>query len=880
MGHTARVKKLLWRIVHLLVLATLAISQPLLSILGENPTFFTAHSSSPGQIVAFAILVALAPAFVLSVVMFAAHARSDRLGQHFFRGSMVALTFLFVIQVVDVIGGFAWLVVVIAIAATYGLMTLYVKHDRVRSVVSVLAVLPPVVVVYFLFFSAANSVVFPDDVEAVTLETLLGTDLENDLGGIVDNQDQPDSAVSNEAEPPNTSADRDDPDNAAVSPSTAGQASLVERLNERFPPVYLLVFDELPWNSLLDETGRIDPVRYPNFARLAETSHVFNNATTVGFTTELAVPALLASTLQTQPAPVYSMYPNNLFTLLGGVYDVSSWDPLVDLCPDSVCNGSTPEQVLDLIAVDGTAPTTNSTTTTAAPATPATTASTTVAASSTISSATTTSLSTSSTAPLPAPRNDETNSSDKGSLALLFEDAAIVFGHLVAPEGMNLGLPSIGAGWGNFGGGLTTTTVPTPTTAQELTTTTTTASTTTTQASPTTGSTTTTRASPTTATLPPLDQSQPSTTLQIATEVETNVGGDPVDPERIAEERTAFLDSLISLDTRVFDFRREVAAINPRGLPRLHFMHTLLPHVPWRLRADGSSYADIGLPGYFSKWDNDGVKARFGQQRHLLQLGFADHLLGEYLDRLETIGDFDRAMVIVTADHGVSFVAGERSRGVGDMNVGGIAGVPLLFKKPHQTSGTVQPEPVQLVDIVPTIAALLGVDAPWDFDGRNMFSAQPAVDRAVGGTGGSVKVPEDFTTITEELAADMHEVFGDGTSGSLYGLGGAHDLIGTPARDWATNQSAHCWVKERPIAIPEPDGSVGYVFGLIDAPPGASIAFAVVVDGIVAGTARSFRDGPAHRVFAIGDSQYWQGENPAVELHEIINSRLAPIPHC
>ena len=527
-GHTARVKKLLWRIVHLLVLATLAISQPLLSILGENPTFFTAHSSSPGQIVAFAILVALAPAFVLSVVMFAAHARSDRLGQHFFRGSMVALTFLFVIQVVDVIGGFAWLVVVIAIAATYGLMTLYVKHDRVRSVVSVLAVLPPVVVIYFLFFSAANSVVFPDDVEAVTLETLLGTDLENDLGGIVDNQDQPDSAVSNEAEPPNTSADRDDPDNAAVSPSTAGQASLVERLNERFPPVYLLVFDELPWNSLLDETGRIDPVRYPNFARLAETSHVFNNATTVGFTTELAVPALLASTLQTQPAPVYSMYPNNLFTLLGGVYDVSSWDPLVDLCPDSVCNGSAPEQVLELIAVDGTV----STSTTAAPAI-------TVSASSTTDPTTSTTVSTTSSAvPLSEPTHDETGGDDKGSLSLLLQDATIVFGHLAAPEGTDFGLPSIGAGWGNFGRGLTTATTPTATTS---TSTTTTSTTTTQYGTTTTANTTTSTQVATTTTQPSSDTSQTTTTLQIATDVEITDGTDPVDPERIAEERTAFL---------------------------------------------------------------------------------------------------------------------------------------------------------------------------------------------------------------------------------------------------------------------------------------------------------------------------------------------------
>ena len=860
MGHTSRVKTLLWRIVHLLVLATLAISQPLLSILGENPTFFTAHSSSPGQIVAFAILVALVPTFVLSAVMLGGHAHSQRVGRHIFRGAMAALTFLFVIQVVDVIGGPALLVIAIAIASTYGLMAVYVRHERVRSAVSVLAVLPPLVVIHFLFVSAASSVVFPDDVEAVTLETLLGADLD-DIAHPAD-QDRLESAATDKVDPADTSTRQDDSDNAAVGPDTVEQASLVERLNDRFPPIHLLVFDELPWHSLLDERGQIDSVRYGNFARLAETSHVFNNATTDGFTTELAVPALLASTLQTQPAPVYSMYPNNLFTLLGGVYDVSSWDPLVDLCPDSVCNGSAPEQVLELIAVDGTV----STSTTAAPAITVSTSST------TNPTASTTVSTTSSDAPLSEPTHDETEGDDKGSLSLLLQDAAIVFGHLAAPEGTDFGLPSIGAGWGNFGRGLTTATTPTATT---------TASTTTTQnGMTTTANTTTSTRVATTTTQPSSDTSQTTTTLQIATDVEITDGTDPVDPERIAEERTAFLDSLISLDTRVFDFRREIAAIEAGDLPRLHFMHTLLPHVPWRLRPDGSSYADIGLPGYFSKWDDDQDKARFGQQRHLLQLGFADHLLGEYLDRLEAIGDLDRAMVIVTADHGISFVPGERSRGVNDVNVGGIAGVPLILKEPNQKAGTVQPQPVRLIDIVPTIAELLGVDAPWDFAGRNMFSAQPAVDRAVGGTGGSVKVPEDFTTITEELAAEMHEVFGDGHSGSLYGLGGAHDLIGAPARDWATNQSAHCWVKERPTTIPDADGSIGYVFGLIDAPPGASIPFAIVVDGIVAGTARSFEDGPAHRVFAIGDSQYWQGEDPAVELHEIINSRLAPIPRC
>ena len=99
--------------------------------------------------------------------------------------------------------------------------------------------------------------------------------------------------------------------------------------------------------------------------------------------------------------------------------------------------------------------------------------------------------------------------------------------------------------------------------------------------------------------------------------------------------------------------------------------------------------------------------------------------------------------MIVTADHGISFVPGERSRGIGDANVGGIANVPLLYKEPGQRTGTAQTRPVQLIDIVPTIAAQLELDPPWTFDGRDMFAAEPAGDRRVQGPYGAVDVPED-----------------------------------------------------------------------------------------------------------------------------------------
>ena len=953
-------------------MATLAITQPLLSTLGENPTFFTAHSASPGQVVALAAIVSLAPAAVLGALMLAVHAFSAGAGLRTFSASMTVLAFVFVLQVVDVMPGPAVAVAVVAAALSYGLMILYTTLKPVRSTVSVLAVFPVAVVALFLFDSPVNSIVFPDDVQPVTLDELLGEDIaaesltagspapasstpsnpapaSSSVASTATTGSEPTSTATTGSEPTSTATTGSEPTSTATTgseptsittvPDTAEKpASMAERLNNRFPPIYILVLDELPWASLLDESGRIDAVRYPSFARLGATSHVFSNATTVAFNTELAVPALLTGTLQTQPAPVFSMYPDNLFTLLGGVYDVSSSDPLVDLCPPSVCNGSPPEEILELVAADEAtrsgqkAPGSTTSTTADSPPTTTTTAAATTTATTATTAATTTTATTANSSPTTAPTaaaatsttagsptttaataslalavSDTSASSSRGSLGLLLRDAAIVFGHLAVPEDATFGLPSIGATWGNFGRGPTAPAVTavdselasaTPQSAAPTTTstarrasaatTTTTAAAPTTEASsaaPVTAAPTTEASSAAPVTATPTTEARPvasdtAATLPTAAAAAAPADADPVDPQRVAQERTAFLDSLITSDTRVADFRAEVAAMEASELPRLHYLHTLLPHVPWRFRPDGSTYADIDLPGYFSRWDEVLVKARFGQQRHLLQLGLADRLLGEYLDRLEAIGDFDRATVIVAADHGISFVPGERSRGIGEANVGGIASVPLLYKEPGQRTGTVHHQPVQLIDIVPTIAAQLGLDPPWTFDGRDMFAAGPAADRRVHGPFGAVDVPENLTAAVEALAADMHRVFGDGTTGSLYGLGGAHSLIGTQALDSATAPSQHCWILEQPTTTPDADGSTGYVYGRIDAAAGAGIAVALSIDGVVAATARSYREGSLHRVYIVGDPQFWQAREPDVELHEIVGGRLAPVLHC
>ena len=118
-------------------------------------------------------------------------------------------------------------------------------------------------------------------------------------------------------------------------------------------------------------------------------------------------------------------------------------------------------------------------------------------------------------------------------------------------------------------------------------------------------------------------------------------------------------------------------------------------------------------------------------QRHLLQLGYTDRLLGRLIARLEETGLWDEALVVVTADHGVSFRVGQSDRrAVTAENVEDIAPIPLFVKAPGQDRGRVTTGPVQTIDVLPTIADALGVRLPWKVDGRPAEQAQETARRS------------------------------------------------------------------------------------------------------------------------------------------------------
>ncbi len=154
--------------------------------------------------------------------------------------------------------------------------------------------------------------------------------------------------------------------------------------------------------------------------------------------------------------------------------------------------------------------------------------------------------------------------------------------------------------------------------------------------------------------------------------------------------------------------------------PSVRFLHVLTPHNPWETLADGRHYeapkmsdADLDEEG---RWRDAYAPARF-RARHLQKLQDADVLLGRVLDELDQLGAWDDTMLVVVADHGIGFTAGQRPRPVSAANEAEMLWAPLFVKMPGQSRGEVADTPVESIDVVPMIAEGLGIDLSYEADG-------------------------------------------------------------------------------------------------------------------------------------------------------------------
>ncbi|MBK9645423.1 MAG: sulfatase [Deltaproteobacteria bacterium] len=108
------------------------------------------------------------------------------------------------------------------------------------------------------------------------------------------------------------------------------------------------------------------------------------------------------------------------------------------------------------------------------------------------------------------------------------------------------------------------------------------------------------------------------------------------------------------------------------------------------------------------------------------EISYADAQLGRLIDTIDARGDAGRTIIVVAGDHGESL--GEH--GVwfnhGDDLYDPSLHVPLVMRGGGLAPGARVPEVVELIDVAPTIYALLGLSGPEDMDGRVLPPTGPS----------------------------------------------------------------------------------------------------------------------------------------------------------
>jgi arylsulfatase A-like enzyme/Tfp pilus assembly protein PilF len=113
------------------------------------------------------------------------------------------------------------------------------------------------------------------------------------------------------------------------------------------------------------------------------------------------------------------------------------------------------------------------------------------------------------------------------------------------------------------------------------------------------------------------------------------------------------------------------------------------------------------------------------------EIAYADSQIGVLLAQLELLGVRDRTLVVYTADHGEGM--GEHGEETHSLLVyDATLHVPMIFHAPSGLpKGKVIHRQTSLVDVVPTVLALLGQELPEGLDGANLCDPPPTAPRPI-----------------------------------------------------------------------------------------------------------------------------------------------------
>ena len=265
--------------IHLLVLWAFAVLQPVLGEISSNEVlFFAIRTEGRWVYVIVMVTFAVLPPALLLAIEAVARRISPRLGAITHLIAAWVLVSLFVLTVLIAVVP-DWAVASTLLCWVLGALATaaYARLDVVRTFLTVLAPAPAVFLAVFFLSGTTKHLVFPPD-------------------------------------------------------SQLAQASTEV-------PLVMVVFDEFPVSSLMGSDGRIDAVRYPNFARLSRQATWFRNTVSAAGASILAVPAVVTGRNpgldKLLPFPID--HPDSLFTMLGRSHEVNGIEYQLGLCPRKLC---------------------------------------------------------------------------------------------------------------------------------------------------------------------------------------------------------------------------------------------------------------------------------------------------------------------------------------------------------------------------------------------------------------------------------------------------------------------------------------------------------------------------------------------------------------
>jgi len=163
----------------------------------------------------------------------------------------------------------------------------------------------------------------------------------------------------------------------------------------------------------------------------------------------------------------------------------------------------------------------------------------------------------------------------------------------------------------------------------------------------------------------------------------------------------------------------------------LVYFHELNPHSPYMMTVEGE-IVERSPHQFEPKQAGNEALLRELREQYQEQIVFTDKEVGRLVARLKELGWYDKSLFILVGDHGVSYTSEKPGRFLHDgADPDQVLRIPLFIKLPSQKQGVVSDADVQHVDILPTVAALLGLEVPWPHAGRSAFAGNPAPRKKV-----------------------------------------------------------------------------------------------------------------------------------------------------